>query len=139
MNTNVINNYSKLKPSLFFLPLFMLLIIGLFLYSQHCLSTSKYIQIQKDSFFFINHYLGQYPNIEYNLTQLGDASIFLSFLMLFVVYAPKIWESLLSASLVSLLFSCTLRQLRCRRRRSRPQGVVRRAFHSGFGQTGPAS
>lgn len=111
MNTNVINNYSKLKLSLFYLPLFLLIAIVLFLYSQDSLSTFKYIQIQKDCFFFINHHLGQYPNIEYNLTQLGDASIFLSFLIIFVVYAPKIWESLLSASLASLLFCCTLKNI----------------------------
>lgn len=111
MNTNVINNYSKLKLSLFYLPLFLLIAIVLFLYSQDSLSTFKYIQIQKDCFFFINHHLGQYPNIEYNLTQLGDASIFLSFLIIFVVYAPKIWESLLSASLASLLFCSTLKNI----------------------------
>ncbi|MBG6062297.1 membrane-associated phospholipid phosphatase [Flavobacterium sp. CG_9.1] len=70
----------------------------------------KYIQIQKNSFFFINHNLGQYPSVEYNLTQIGDASIFLSFLIILIVYAPKLWESLLSASLVSLLFSYILKK-----------------------------
>lgn len=111
MNTYVINNFSKLKSSLFYLPLFLLTAIVLLLYSQDSLNTFKYIQIQKDCFFFINHHLGQYPNIEYNLTQLGDASIFMSFLIIFVVYAPKIWESLLSASLASLLFSSVLKNI----------------------------
>lgn len=111
MNTNVITNYSKLKLSLFFLPLFLLIIIVLFLYTQDALNAYQYIQIQKDCFFFINHNLGQYPNIEYNLTQLGDASILLSFLTIFILYAPKIWESLLSASLVSLIFSTVLKNL----------------------------
>ena len=105
MNTSVTTNYSKLKLSLFFLPLFLLITIVLFLYSQDSLNAHRYIQIQKDCFFFINHHLGHYPTIEYNLTQLGDASILLSFLTIFILYAPKIWESLLSASLVSLVFS----------------------------------
>ncbi len=111
MNTNVTINYSKLKPSLFFLPLFLLLTIVLVLYSQGSLTAYHYIQIQKNSFFFINHQLGQYPTIEYNLTQLGDASISLSLLTIFFLYAPKIWEALLSASLVSLLFSVVLKNI----------------------------
>ena len=111
MNTNVITNYSKLKLSLFFLPLFLLITIVLFLYSQDALNAYQYTQIQKDCFLFINHNLGQYPIIEYNLTQLGDASILLSFLTIFILYAPKIWESLLSASLVSLIFSTVLKNI----------------------------
>lgn len=111
MNANVINNYSKLKPSLFFLPIFLLSAIVLFLYSQDSLHAYKYIQLQKASFFFINYNLGQFPNIIYNITQLGDASIFLSFLSIFIVYAPKIWESLISASLVSLVFSVLLKNI----------------------------
>jgi membrane-associated phospholipid phosphatase len=111
MNSNVIVNYSKLKLSLFFLPLFLLTAIVLFLYHRDSLNAYKYVEIQKDSFFFINHYLAQYPGIQYNLTQLGDASVFLSFLSIFIVYAPKIWESLISASLVSLLFSNVLKNI----------------------------
>lgn len=111
MNTNIDNNYSKLKPSLFFLPLLLLVAIVSFLYSQKALTTAHYIQIQKNSFFFLNGHLGQYPNLEYNLTQFGDALISLSFLSAFIVYAPKIWESLLSALLVSLVFSRSLKSL----------------------------
>jgi membrane-associated phospholipid phosphatase len=109
MSTNIIHNYSRLKTSLFFLPLFLLLLIVLFLYSQDALSTDQYVQIQRSSFLFINGYLGQYPNLEYNLTQLGDALIALSFLSIFIVVAPKIWETLLSSLLVSLILSCSLK------------------------------
>lgn len=111
MNISVINNYSRLKPSLFFLPLFILIAIVLFLYSKGALCADKYVQIQKDSFFFINYHLGQYPNLQYNLTQFGDALIFLSFLSIFIIYAPKIWEVLLSSLLISLLLSCPLKSI----------------------------
>nr|WP_199001457.1 phosphatase PAP2 family protein [Flavobacterium sp. ASV13] len=111
MNTSVINNCSRIKPFLLFLPLFFLIAIVLFLYSKGALCADKYVQIQKDSFFYINHHLGQYPNLEYNLTQFGDALVFCSFLSILVVYAPKVWESLLSALLVSLLFSCPLKNI----------------------------
>ena len=111
INDNVITNFSKLKLSLFFLPLFLLVAIVLFLYSQDALYVDNYIQIQKNYFLFINSKLSQFPNILYNLTQFGDALIFLSFLTLFIVYAPKIWESLLSALLVSVIFSTILKNI----------------------------
>ena len=111
MNVIVKTNYSKLKPTLFFLPLLLLLIIFLLLYNHGSLNANNYIQVQKDCFYYINYNLGQYPNITYNLTQIGDASIFLSFLIIFIVYAPKMWEALLSASLVSLIFSNFLKNL----------------------------
>jgi membrane-associated phospholipid phosphatase len=111
MNTSVINNYSRLKPFLFFLPLFILIAIVLFLYSKGALCADKYVQIQKDSFFYINYHLGQYPNLQYSLTQFGDALIFLSFLSIFIIYAPKIWEALLSSLLISLLISCPLKSV----------------------------
>lgn len=111
MNTNVITNYTRLKTSLFLLPLFLLAAIALFLYSQNALSVEGYIQIQKNSFFFINHYLGQYPNLQINLTQLGDALVILSLLSIFFVYASKVWESLLSASLISLLLASLLKKI----------------------------
>lgn len=111
MNENVIDNYYKLKPSLFFLPISLLIAITLFLYTRNSLHTDTYVQIQKDSFFFINHRLGQFPNLIYNITQLGDASVILSFLSIFILYAPKIWESLISASLVSLIFSGVLKNI----------------------------
>ncbi len=111
INKLIIGNYSKLKPSLFFSPIFLLIIIVLFLYSQNALSTDAYIKIQKESFFLINYYLGQYPNLQFNLTQLGDDLIFLSLLSISIIYAPKIWESLISSLLLSLIFSCLLKKI----------------------------
>lgn len=113
MNATVINNYSKLKPSLFSLPISLLIAIFLFLYSKDSLHTDKYVQIQKDIFFFINYHLGQFPDIIYNITQLGDASIILPFLSIFILYAPKIWESLIPASLASFIFSVGLKNIFC--------------------------
>jgi len=113
MNINVIDNYSKIKPSLFYLPISLLIAIILFLHNRNSLHIDKYVQIQTDSFFFINYKLGQFPVIIYNITQLGDASIILSFLSIFILYAPKIWESLISASLASLILSVGLKNAFC--------------------------
>lgn len=111
MNTTVIQNFAKLRFSLLLLPLFLLIAIVVLLYSQDSLNVEGYVQIQKNCFFYLNHYLGQYPIVEQNLTQIGDASIVLSFLIIFIIYAPKMWEALISASLVSLVFSKVLKTL----------------------------
>ncbi len=111
MNANVIYKYSKVKPLIFVLPvLFLMTIVG-FIFSKGSLSVENYIAIQKDSFFSINHLLGQFPGIENNLTQFGDALIFLSLISIFIVYAPRIWEALITASLTSLVFSSILKRL----------------------------
>ncbi|MCX6171720.1 MAG: phosphatase PAP2 family protein [Flavobacterium sp.] len=111
MNISIITNFSKLKVSLFLIPLFFILAITLFVYSQGAFSIDNYVQIQKSTFLFINAELSQFPNIIYNLTQLGDAMILLSLLTIFIIYAPKLWEALLSASLVSALFSNVLKKI----------------------------
>jgi membrane-associated phospholipid phosphatase len=111
LNRNAIDNYSRLKLSLFFLPLFFLIAIVLFLYFHDALSAEKYVQIQKSSFLFINSKLSQFPILIYNLTQIGDALVFLSLLTILIVYAPKIWESLITASLVSAIFSNVLKNI----------------------------
>lgn len=109
MNVKIVNNCSNQKLSLFLLPLFSLSSIVLFLYSNNVLSVYGYVQIQKSYFYSFNNYLGQYPTIQYNLTQLGDASILLSFLVILVLYTPVIWEFFLSALLVSAIFSKVLK------------------------------
>lgn len=111
MNSNVIYNYSRLRLTLFFLPLLFLAAIILFLYSQNALSVSEYINCQKNSFYFINYHLGHYPRLQYNLTQFGDALIFLSFLSILVLYEPKVWEALFSGLLLSLILSCSLKNI----------------------------
>ncbi len=111
MNTKVINNYTRLKPSLFLIPIVLLILIGFFLYYKNALNVENYIGIQKNLFLYLNHNLGRFPVLQYNLTQLGDASISFSFLIVLIVFTPKLWESLFSASLVSLIFSFILKNL----------------------------
>ncbi len=111
MNSNVIHNYCKLRISAFVLPLLLLGFIILWLYSKNALNINEYVELQKSSFVYINHTLSQYAYLQNNITQFGDALVFLSFLGIFVIYAPKIWEVALSASLVSLLFCLFLKKI----------------------------
>lgn len=111
MNEIVIANFNKIRSRLFLFPLFLLVTLVVFLLATNSFSVSGYVAIQKDWFYAINHYLGQYPVFAYNLTQFGDASIILSFLIILVIYAPKVWESLLSGLLISAILCKTLKEL----------------------------
>lgn len=111
MNIRVIENYSRLTYSVFLFPSILLLTIFLCLYAQHALNINGYINIQKESFYFLNSRLAQFPNVMYNLTQFGDALIFLSLLSFFIIYAPELWKALITASLLSMIFSSALKNL----------------------------
>ena len=73
MNNKIIENYSKLKASVLYLPLFLLVLIALILYQLNALQTDAYVEVQKDWFYYLNSKLSQFPSLQYNLTQFGDA------------------------------------------------------------------
>lgn len=110
MNSIIENNYKKLRFSLFLLPLILCVLIVAFLYKNNALQVDSLIQIQKEWFYYLNSHLSKFPRLQFNLTQLGDAFIFLSLLSAFIVYAPKLWESLISASIISALLSSILKE-----------------------------
>ncbi|WP_113638628.1 phosphatase PAP2 family protein [Nubsella zeaxanthinifaciens] len=102
-------NFAKVRPSCFLLPVGLLLAIAFFLYKEDALNIDSYRQIQKGAFYYVNSRLSQFPNLEFNLTQLGDALVLLSFLTIFIIRRPKIWEHLITSSLVSLLITFVLK------------------------------
>ncbi len=110
-NNKVIDNFSKIKQRIFIFPALFLFCIILTLYYNDSLTINNYIQFQKNCFFYINSKLSEYPNALINLTQIGNELILLSFLSIFFVYAPKLWESLISASLVSAVISFILKRI----------------------------
>lgn len=134
MNARSIQNFSKLKPSLLLLPLFLLALIFLFLYKKNALSAISYIEIQKDAFYYLNGKLSQFPQLQLNLTQFGDAFIGLSLLSIFFLYAPRLWETLLSASIVSALICVILKPLFCV---PRPAAVFDRTSFAIIGRVHP--
>lgn len=111
INQTVINNFKRFNASLLYLPSFLLLAIFAFLCSRNALNNDAYVNFQKKIFLFFNSELSQYPKTIDNLTQLGDALIILSFLSIFIVYAPKMWEGVISSSIVSAILVGLLKPL----------------------------
>lgn len=111
MNPKIAKNLAQLKPTLLVLPVVLLAMIVFTLYLQNSLNTISYVEIQKPYFIYINSELSRFPNLIYNLTQLGDAFVLLSIISIFIVIAPKVWEAIIPASVFSLLFSQVFKKL----------------------------
>jgi len=111
MQHGLARKYSTVKPSLLFLPFFLLITIALILKILGVWNIEGYIMFQEPAFFHINHLMGQYATLMYNLTQMGDALIFLSLISIFIINKPILCEALVSGLLVSLLASTLLKSI----------------------------
>lgn len=113
LETIVSNNFSKIKlwwaiPLLLLLLFFFLFLV---VFKNEASFVDAYVKIQKNLFFYLNDRLSVYPKLQYNLTQLGDATFLFPLVTIFIIYAPKLWEALLSASILSLLTSAILKKI----------------------------
>lgn len=113
LDKKVADNFTNVKLALLIPPLcLLLLLLGyFFLFNEGENYIDRYVNIQKDLFFYLNGKLSELLNLQFNLTQLGDVLIFFPFLTIFILYAPKIWEALLASAVLSLLVSATLKKL----------------------------
>ena len=64
-----------------------------------------YPQIQRDIFLSLNALWQNAPALAHNLTQLGDTSVVFALLLCFALIAPKLWEALIAASLLSVVLT----------------------------------
>lgn len=112
LNSKVSNNFSNVKLSLLILPLLLLAFIcAYFIFFNKESFIDGYVSVQKDLFYFLNGNLSKFPSIQHNLTELGDVLIFFPLITIFFIYAPKLWEALITSALLSLVVSATLKRL----------------------------
>ncbi len=111
LDSYVSKNFQNLNFKALFIPFFLLTIIAFFLIINGVDSVDSYTQIQKYFFINLNAKFSQFKSLQFNLTQLGDVLIFLPFLTIFIVYAPKFWQALLTALLLSSIISNLLKTL----------------------------
>ena len=113
LNNNVIDNFKGIKFWYLIPPFLLLIIICLYFIINNDGSSfiDHYVTVQKDLFFYLNKKLSQFPNLQFNLTQLGDALLFYPLLAIFIIYAPKLWEALLTSSIISLIVSALLKKI----------------------------
>ncbi|HZH68868.1 MAG TPA: phosphatase PAP2 family protein [Flavobacteriaceae bacterium] len=112
LDSKVSNNFSHVELSVLIFPVFILTLICVYFFFFNKESfIDGYINIQKDLFFYLNEKLFNFPNLQHNLTQLGDVLIFFPLVAVFFIYAPKLWEALLASALISLLVCAVFKKL----------------------------
>ena len=104
-------NFYNAKLVLLLPAIIILFIIILGLLSQGPLSVDNYVEIQKDLFFYMNSTLSEIPNIQINLTQLGNPLILFSLLTIFIIYTPRFWTAILISTIISAILSVILKEL----------------------------
>ena len=111
MNQSVIVNYARLKITLLYVPIGLLLLMIIGLYIQKALSINGYGLVQKGLFFFLNSELGSYPAWMNNLTQIGNEWVFFAFFSILIIYASEVFGALIYALLSSALFVNLFKEL----------------------------
>lgn len=111
LDSRVIDNFTKVKLGLLFPPLIILFFFAGFVINEIITTSKTYPEIQKSLFFLLNGKLSQLPYLQFNLTHLGDALVFLPLLGVFVIYAPRLWGGLISSLLISGVVTFLLKRL----------------------------
>lgn len=111
LDTIVTNNFENTKVRLLIPSILLLLFIAFMLFLEKSFSVDGYVKIQENVFFYLNSKLSELPNLQYNLTQLGDALILFPLLSIFIIYAPKLWGAILTSGLISLVISFLLKKI----------------------------
>jgi membrane-associated phospholipid phosphatase len=113
LDSRVTENFMNVKLWLL-IPTFLLLFL-IFLYfvlfNDGTNFIEAYVTVQKDLFLYLNAKLSMFPSLQFNLTQLGDVMIFFPLVTIFIIYAPKLWEALLTSAIFSLIVSAGLKKL----------------------------
>lgn len=111
MNKTAIANLNRVKLSYLLLPVTLLILIASFLCINKVWTVENYVNVQSEAFIYTNHNFSKFPMLMMNITQLGDALVILSLLLILIFYIPRIWQCLISASLVSALLCQPLKLL----------------------------
>ena len=113
LDHKVTDNFMNVKLWMLIPPFLLLFLFCLyfFLFNEGSNYIDTYVTTQKDLFFYLNKKLSKFSSLQFNLTQLGDVLIFFPLITVFIVYAPKLWEGLLTSAIISLIVSASLKKL----------------------------
>lgn len=81
--------------------IFLLIIVN----GENGLSVESYIDLQTDTFVKMNAWLSRWPWFWLNITELGDATIFLALISFFILWKPQTWVAIFCAIPLSSVFS----------------------------------
>lgn len=107
----VTENLSAVSYVHLLFPIVVILVVLIYIYSADAFSVEAYVRLQQDWFYKWNDLLASNPNLQYNLTQLGDVIISFAWVSCLLLLAPRFWTALLNAAIFSLVVSASLKNL----------------------------
>lgn len=108
----VATNFKKVTLGLLIPPFLMLFLFFMyFAFYDGSSFVDNYVESQKQLFYFLNGKLAVHPNLQLNLTHLGDALILYPLIIVFLFYASKLWEVVLTSSIMTLIISAMLKKI----------------------------
>jgi len=113
LNSKVTDNFMNVKLWILIPAFLLLLVFYLFfiLFNKEGNYVDLYVNIQKDLFYYLNAKLSSFPDLQFNLTQLGDVLISFALITLFIIYTPRLWGALLTSAIFSLIVSAGLKKI----------------------------
>lgn len=108
-NKSIDQKYQCLSWKLLLIPISIITILYVFLLLNHVVKDVQYIQFQKNWFLFLNKKLSYFDDFQLNITQFGDAFIFLSCLSVLIKSSPRLWKSLFFTLIFGGIFSKILK------------------------------
>ncbi len=111
LKSRVIERFENVTLAFLFPPLLVGLSLFCTVLGQGENYSETYVNVQKDLFFYLNRELSVFPELELNLTQMGDVLIVFPMLSILLIYAPRFWEVLLTSSLLSLVSTYILKNI----------------------------
>ena len=109
-NKSIDQKYQCLSWKLLLIPISIITILYAFLLLNHVVKDVQYIQFQKNWFLFLNKKLSYLDDFQLNITQFGDAFIFLSCLSVLIKSSPRLWKSLFFTLIFGGIFSKILKE-----------------------------
>ncbi len=103
-------NFNRVRYWWLIPPVSVLILFSIYFFIDISTFEQRYINLNKDLFLTMNNGISLFKDFWYNITQLGDVVIVFPLLFIFLFYAPKIWEALITSSLMSLIVSFGLKE-----------------------------
>lgn len=111
LDNQIANNYLKVRFKQT-IPAFIILgLVGLFFILLGGNFKESYTSIQTPLFLKLNKALSTMPDLQWNLTNIGNALIGISLLSPLLYFAPKMWGAMIDSLLISLVMTSVLKHI----------------------------
>lgn len=105
LRTNTLRSHERVRYSSLILSGFTFLFLSKIIYEEVFIRPSTYYEIQINLFIWLNHLLSDWPWFWSNITEIGNAFVFIPLVSYLLIRQPQAWAALFGAVPLSSIFS----------------------------------